>query len=314
MNGKGILLLTLALLLLALAGCGTRQVIVVVASETPSGYVTVVVTPGPPSGYVTIVVTPEPPSGQAAVVPTLPPPTPEASIEVLEATFAHGLSEQMEPLDAGASFASDETVYLSVKIKGRPKAGLVTAHFFFGDVPIAEATVDLADANSGLLFSIGENTYVGYTLSHTDPFPLSENYRAELFYDGVPLGSTAFGIVPRAEAIPSLVAQVVLALGADENYNPVEPTTVFKSDQTVYLVGRGDLGLDTWLQAEWYVGGQLDDAGTRSLTAQENLQDTAFAFSFMPEGGWPPGEHVAVLIMNDREVGRYTFTVVASGE
>lgn len=300
MNGKGALLLALALLLLALAGCGAGQVTVVVTSE-------------PPPGYVIVVVTSEPPSGQVTVVVTQPPPTSEAGIEVLEATFAHGLSEQMEPVDPGASFAPDETVYLSVKIKGRPEVGLVTAHFYLGDAPIAEASVDLADVNSGLLFSIGENTYAGYTLTHTDPFPLSDNYRAELFYDGVPLGSTAFRVVPPGEAIPSQVTQVVLAQGADENYNPVEPTTVFSFNQTVYLVGRGDLGLGTWLQAEWYVGGQLDDAGTRSVTAEENLQDVGFAFSFLPEGGWPPGEHFVVLNMNDQEVGRYAFTVVASG-
>jgi len=305
MNGKGTLFLALVLLLLALAGCG---------AEPSTGYVTVVVTSEPSSGVVTVVVTPEPPSGQVIVVATETPPAPETGIEVLEATFAHGLSEQMEPVDPGASFAPDETVYLSVKVRGRPKAGQVTAHFYWGDVSIAEASVDLADANSGLLFSIGENTYAGYTLTHTDPLPLSDNYRADLFYDGVPLGSTPFRVVPSGEAIPSQVTQVVLAQGADENYNPVEPATEFSFDQTVYLVGRGDLGLDTWLQAEWYVGGRLDDAGTRSLTAEENLQGAAFSFSFLPEGGWPPGEHFVVLTMNDREVGRYTFTVVASGE
>lgn len=57
----------------------------------------------------------------------------------------------------------------------------------------------------------------------------------------------------------------------------------------------------------------MDDAGTRSLTAQENLQDVGFAFSYLPEGGWPVGEHWVVLIMNDREVGRYPFTAAGSG-
>jgi len=116
-------------------------------------------------------------------------------------------------------------------------------------------------------------------------------------------------VVPPAGAIPSHITQAVLARGTDADYNPVEPATLFGYDQTVYLVGRGDLGLATWLQAEWYVGGQRDDTGTRSLTAQENLPDTAFSFSFLPEGGWPLGEHFVVLLMNDAEVGRYTFAV-----
>jgi len=289
------LLLALALLSSALAGCG-------------GGPITVVVTSEPPSGVVTVVVTPEPPTGQVALAATEPPRVP-AAVEVLETTFAHNLSEQMEAVDPGTSFAPDETVYLSVKIKGRPKAGVVTAHFLLGDTLIAEASVDLADVNSGLLFSVGENTYAGYTLSHTEPFPLSDNYRADLFYDGAPLGSSAFQVVPPAGAIPSQITQVVLAKGTDADYNPIEPATVFAPGETVYLVGRGDLGLATWLQAEWYVGGQLDDAGTRSLTLEENYQDVAFSFSFVPEGGWPAGEHWVVLLMNDREVGRYTFTI-----
>ena len=318
MKGKWALLLVLALLLPAAAGCGGEAsppvVTLVVTSAPPTAYITVVVTSEPSSGDVQVVDTAEPPSGQPAVVATEPPPPPEAGIEVLEATFAHGLSEQMEPVDPGDTFAPDETVYLSVKIKGRPEAGLVAAHFFFGDMPLAEATVDLADVNSGLLFSIGENTYAGYTLTHAEPFPLSDNYRAELFYNDEPLGSAAFRVVPPAEAIPSQITQAVLARGVDESYNPVEPATEFAYDEVVYLAGRGDLGLSTWLQAEWYVGGRLDDAGTRSLTAQENLQDVPFSFSYLPEGGWPPGEHYVVLIMDDREVGRYPFTIAAPAE
>jgi hypothetical protein len=90
-----------------------------------------------------------------------------------------------------------------------------------------------------------EDTYVGYTLTHEEPFPLSDRYRAEVFYDDQPLGEYAFRVVPPPEAIPSQVTGVALALGADENYDPIEPTTTFAFDQKVYLAGEGDLGLDT---------------------------------------------------------------------
>jgi hypothetical protein len=277
------------LLLSVLVGCG--------GGATPTPIVVVVTPPSQPE-VVTAVVTPPPPTAE-----------PAAGIEVLEATFAHGLGEQMEPVDPGADFYPDQTVYLSLKIKGRPKEGSVRAQFYWHDTFIAEASVDLADANSGVLFSIGEDTYAGYTLTHEQPFPLSDQYRAEVFYGDQPLGSYPFQVVPPAEAIPSQIKQVTLARDTDENYNPVDPTTTFAVDDTVNLVGRGDLGLDTWIQADWYVSGQLDDAGTRSLTLSENAADTGFAFSFLPEGGWPSGEHFVVLTMNDQEVGRYTFTV-----
>ncbi len=299
------LLLASVLLLLALIGCGGED-----ATPTP---IIIVVTPAPTqSEFVTVVVTPPPPQGEPTTEVIQPPP-PAAGVEILEATFAHGLTEDMQPVNPGAEFAPDETVYLSLRIKGRPKEGLVTAHFYWHDSPIAEASVDLADVNSGLLFSIGEDTFAGYTLTHEEPFPLSDQYRAELFYNDQPLGSVFFSVVPPAEAIPSQVKQVTLARGADENYNPIEPTTTFGFDQAVYLVGQGDLGVATWLQADWYIDGQLDEAGTRSFTLEENIPDAGFSFSYLPEGGWPLGEHVVVLTMDDKEVGRYSFTIISPG-
>ncbi len=303
MNQRALrLLIGSFLLLFAVIGCG---------GETPT-QVVIVVTPPPPQEVITVVVTSSPPDAEPTSE-VVQPPLPEADIEILEAAFAHGLTEEMQPVNPGTDFGPEETVYLSLRIKGRPEEGLVTARFYWRDSLIAEAGVDLADVNSGLLFSIGEDTYAGYSLTHEEPFPLSDQYRAEVSYDDRPLGTYPFRVVPPAEAIPSQVTQVTLALGADENYDPIEPTTTFASDQEVYLVGEGDLGLATWLQAEWYVDGQLDGAGTRSLTLEENIPNAGFVFSFLPEEGWPPGEHFVILIMNDQEVGRYSFTVISSG-
>jgi hypothetical protein len=243
------------------------------------------------------------PQGQAAS------PVPEAGVQLLEATFAHGLSEEMQPVDPGSDFAPEETIYLSLKLKGRPESGLVTARFYWGEGTIAEASVDLADVNSGLIFSIGEDTYVGYTLTHEQPFPVSEGYRAEVFYGEQALGTYPFRVVPPPEAIPTVITNVTLARGADENYDPVEPTNTFASTDEVHLVGHGDLGIATWLQAEWYVNGQLDETGTRSLSLSENAADVGFAFSFLPEGGWPTGESFVVLTINGQEIGKYTFTI-----
>jgi hypothetical protein len=298
-------LLSLLLILPVLVGCGG-------AAETPTPIIIVVTPPPPQPGPATGTVQPPSPQLEPATE-IVPSPLPPVGIEIQEATFAHGLTDEMQPVDPGADFAATETVHLSLRIKGRPGEGLVTVRFFWHDDLIAEAGVDLADVNSGLIFSIGEDTYAGYTLSHEQPFPLSDQYRAEVSHNQQPLGTYPFRVVPPPEAIPSQVKQVTLALGADDNYNPVEPSTTFASDDTVYLVGSGDLGMDTWIQADWFVNGELDEAGTRSLTLDENIPDAGFAFSFLPEAGWPSGEHFVVLTMNDQEVGRYSFTIVSSG-
>ncbi len=133
-------------------------------------------------------------------------PTAEAArsaIEVLDVTFAHGLSEEMAPIDPGNEFAPDETIYLSVKVKGTPKKGTVSATFYYGDQEIASATVDIAQARKeqGLIFSIGGNTYVGFTLSHPNPFPPGEDYNAKVSVNGAPIGVYTFKVVGSAATV-----------------------------------------------------------------------------------------------------------------
>lgn len=281
----------LLLFCLVLAACGSE----------PPAPITVVIT-SPPSDTSA---TPEPPSPTA--------PAAGIGVEILEATFAHGLTENMQPVDPGSAFGPEETIHLSVKLKGRPKEGTVTARFYYGDAFIAEAGVNLADSNSGLIFSFGEDTFLGYTLTHEQAFPVSEDYRAEVFYGDVPLATYPFRVVAPTGALVSRVTDVLLALDADDNYEPINPTTVFAFDEAVHLVGEGDLATGSTLQAEWYVDGQLDEAGTRVLSTDEDIPDAGFVFSYLPDGGWPPGEHSVALTLDGEEVGRFSFLIIDSG-
>lgn len=232
-------------------------------------------------------------------------------IELREVTFAHGLTDDMRAIDPdpAAAFTPHETVYLALVIKGRPKSGLVAAHFYWGDDFITDVAVDLGDANSGIFFSFGQDTYVGYDLTYEDTLIISDRYRAEVFYDGEPLGVYPFRVIPPPDAIPSKLNDVVLARGADEDYTPIDVTDVFDTDETVFLVGNADLGLDTWIQANWYANGEWDEAGTRSITLSENADDVGFSFSFVPDGGWVTGTHTVTLTLNDVEVGAYSFNM-----
>ena len=107
-----VLVSVLVLILLALTGCGGGD-----ATPTP----------------IVIVVTSPPSDAEPTAEPTAevvePPAT--SGIEILEATFAHDLGEEMQPIDPGFEFTPDDTVNLSLKIKGRPKEGVVTARFFW---------------------------------------------------------------------------------------------------------------------------------------------------------------------------------------
>jgi hypothetical protein len=245
--------------------------------------------------------------------PTQPPPTdtpPPAGLEILKHTFAHSLDEDGGPVDPATKFVPTDTVYLSLVVKGRPKEGVVSTQFYMGDRSLGDAVkLDLSDVNEGVIFSFGENTYLNFWVSHDEGLPISQAYRADVYYDDELIDSYTFSVEPPPDAISTVIQEVTLARGVDDDYNPVEPSTTFAPDEKVFLVARGDIGAFSWLRAEWYVNGELDGEATRRFTATENKTDAGLYFSYLPEGNWPEGEHEVVLTVDDEEIGHYAFTV-----
>jgi hypothetical protein len=234
-------------------------------------------------------------------------------VKLVNATFAKSLSDNQEPVDPTDEFYPTETIYFSLEFDGRPKEGEVTSEFFLGDESIASASVDFADANSGVLISIGQSTFAGFNLTHENPLPISGDYRVESTLDGKKIGSFKFSVVPAADALPVNVSFATLAKGAEQDYTPIEPTDSFVAEDEVYLVGRGDFGVHSRLRIEWYVNGELDDAGSKVLgPLEENMADTGFSFYYRPDGGWAEGEHEAVLYVDDAKIESYAFTVGAA--
>ena len=246
--------------------------------------------------------------GDTPEAATPPQPT-TAGVDIRDAVLAHDVDDDHKPVDPDTEFVPDEKIWLSLVLKGRPKKGIVAVQFYLHDEIVAEAEADLADVNSSVIFSIGEDTYVNFWLVGDDTLPISQAYRADVFYDGDLVDSYTFSVVPPVDAIPSVIREATLARGVDDDYNPIEPATTFAPDEKVYLVARGDLGMYSWVQAEWYVDGELDGEGTRQIVSSEDSADTGFFFSYLPEGGWPEGEHQVLLTMNDEEVERYDFTI-----
>lgn len=225
------------------------------------------------------------------------------------ATFCHGLLDSQAPKDKAEAFHPDETIYLSVELKGRPKTGKVATQFLFRDNVIAEAEVDVATVNKGILLSAGQNTFAGFNLTHDEPLPVGDCYSAVVTLDGQPLGTFPFRVSPPKDAIVSELKSVTLSKGLDDKNQPVDVTREFDTKDKVVFSGIADLGLATWIEVGWVLGGMIDSEGTRSITLKENKTGCPFRFSFIPNGGWPAGTHEAVLLMNGKEVAREKFTI-----
>jgi hypothetical protein len=138
------------------------------------------------------------PSGDTQTAHSVP-----ADSVLEEAVFAKSLAKDDEPEKPSNDFAPSETICLSLKLKGRPKTGIVMAKFYCEDELITDAKVDVATVNSGVLFSAGECTYVGFSLKHPKDFPVSSKYRAETFFNDKPIGTYKFSVVPAGDDAPS---------------------------------------------------------------------------------------------------------------
>lgn len=247
------------------------------------------------------------PRGVSAAAPA------RGALTIQEVVFTHHLNDDMTPSDEADAFDPEQEVYMSVKLDGNPKKGVVSAAFYYGDQNIANAQVDLAQSrdDQGVIFVIGGDTYVGFTLSHDTPFPPSPNYRTTIALDGEPAGEYKFQVIPPADAIPSKLLSATLAQDVKaDSYEPYHPTDTFPADEQVFLAGRVDLGRGSTLSAKWYIDGELDDNATRILTSTEDSPDVPFYFTYQPENNWPNGAHKVILFINDKQVGEYEFTII----
>jgi hypothetical protein len=121
--------------------------------------------------------------------------TTTAKPTVKSVTFAEKLNESYQAVNPKTQFKPTDVIYVSVDVSGRPKTGLLNGKFFYGDQLISEATVDFATVNSGVIVSIGEDTFAGFNLVGNQPWPVSKNYRFDVYLDGAKVGSYPYEVI-----------------------------------------------------------------------------------------------------------------------
>jgi len=231
-------------------------------------------------------------------------------IEIAEVVFAKSLSEKMEPINATTVFEPSEQVNVSVHITGRPKRGVLTVKFLYRDKIFAENSVDFSKSKNGVSFSVGDDTFAGFYFTHEDILSISPNYRVALFINEKEAGEYTYSVVPPADAIKTVIRRTEFAKGVITFMQPDEPTTVFAPSDSVFFIGNGDFGRQSWLQAEWIANGNLlVQACTKKVFVKNNLEEDRFYFSCPIEEGWPIGTHAVRLTVDDVIITEASFTV-----
>lgn len=117
-----------------------------------------------------------------------------SGITIKDVVFAEMLDENYQAVNPKTVFGTTDTIYVSVVIDGRPKQGTLEGNFYYADQFISGATLDFADVNEGVIFSIGENTYAGLWLQPSQPWPAGNEYYFELIINGEKVGDFPYGV------------------------------------------------------------------------------------------------------------------------
>jgi len=121
--------------------------------------------------------------------------TKATTITVKSVTLAENLNENYQPVNPKTQFLSTDTIYVSVDVAGRPKVGTLNGKFYYGDQLISEASLDFASVNQGVIMSVGEDTFAGFNLAPSQPWPVDTGYRFELFVNGTKFGDYPYQVV-----------------------------------------------------------------------------------------------------------------------
>ena len=116
-------------------------------------------------------------------------------ITVKSVTLAENLDENYQAVNPKIQFYPTDTIYVSVDMAGRPKTGTINGKFYYGDQLISEATLDLSAVNQGVIISIGEDTFAGFNLTPSQPWPVDTGYRFELTVDGSKVGDYPYEVI-----------------------------------------------------------------------------------------------------------------------
>lgn len=118
-----------------------------------------------------------------------------SATSVKSVTFAQSLNEQFQAVNPTTQFYSTDTINVSVDLTGRPTSGTLTGKYFYGTQLISEATLDFSKADQNLMYTIGNDTYVGFHLVPSQPWPVNSDYHFELSLNGKKVGDYPFAVI-----------------------------------------------------------------------------------------------------------------------
>lgn len=236
--------------------------------------------------------------------------------------------DNKDPVNPTTVFPTNAVFHAIVSVKNAPSSTQFTAAWYVTDVGSAAKPDTLIDSTD--LTTEGTRN-LDFSLAPKNQWPAG-TYRVEIFVNGtratvvpfsvsgsgaVPVSPTAKGAAPTGTApggSSNVIAAVTMAEDTKgENYDPVNPTDVFKPSATFHaVVSTKNAPANTKIKAEWYV----TDVGT---AAAPNTLIDSYAlttdgtrnldFTLGPKTTWPAGKYRVEIQVNGKTVQTVNFSV-----
>ncbi|MBX3276041.1 MAG: hypothetical protein KF729_37665 [Sandaracinaceae bacterium] len=237
-----------------------------------------------------------------------------STVEVRSVVFARELDASWQPVGGAITEvrADESRINARVTLAGRPRQGTIHMRWMWRDLEVGTASIDLADVNSGVLFSFGQDTFIKGWLN-VPFFYIGDGYRLVLLDGERELGNYPFHVRPPDGARPSRFVSAELYRADPRLGDPGAPTRQFAPGETVYAVIRAALGHRSWLNAVPHFDGQPQHQLAREAMGEAGGGDEGnYLMELAPPNGWTPGSRV-VIVLDDAEVASFPIEVTAGG-
>jgi hypothetical protein len=214
-----------------------------------------------------------------------------------EVVTAKSLDENYKPIDVTSSYQPEDTFYHSVQVKNLAAGSIVKIQYKLDGETYKESTVTAEEGGSG---------YYGFILESASGH-VPGNYTAEVYLDDVLAKTISFTVEGNTQ---SEILDVVLAESLDSEFKPVNPTTIYKPNDTITVsvkVKNVKTGLEIKLI---YTFGDQTEEQTITTTAMAGEGNFGFELN-PPASGYPTGDFTVEAFLNGVSAGDpVNFTIV----
>ena len=227
-----------------------------------------------------------------------------------QATMTLGVTSDSQPLNPTSTFATDTPeVFCSVLVSNVSEPVDLLSEWYYVKGEIEEASNVLIDS---VPLTVPEDQYVQFSLTLPDNgWPIGE-YKLVLYLNGTEELIVPFTIESTSGATSAApISDVTMALGADDNAQPINPTSTFpagtkKVYTTLYI--SPDVSAGTIFLAEWY---EMQGESPSLVDSYEfDVEgDYDYYVYYEMEEGWPASEYAIILYLDGEQQAVAYFTV-----